>query len=304
MMICKLLSGAALAAFALAAPAAAQTADAAPAAATTRDADPALWVVKDDDTTIYLFGTVHVLKPGLSWFDDAVKQAFDASDELVLEIRQPDGKAMQKLMLQYGLDPEQAPLSETLPEGLGARYLKAMAGIGIPQAAADRFEPWFAATLLSVAPLQKLGYDPVNGPEAVLTAAAEAAKKKLGALETPEQQLGYLDSLSDEAQIAFLTSTLEDMDEAQAMMDAMVDRWSSGDPQALGKLLNDELTDSPELQKILLTDRNANWADWIDTRLDTPGTVFVAVGAGHLAGEGSVQEQLAAHDLIAARIDY
>ena len=67
---------------------------AAPAAAATVDADPALWVMKDDDTTIYLFGTVHVLKPGLSWFDEAVRDAFDKSDQLMLEMVMPEDQAV------------------------------------------------------------------------------------------------------------------------------------------------------------------------------------------------------------------
>ncbi|MGI9360936.1 MAG: TraB/GumN family protein, partial [Parasphingorhabdus sp.] len=58
------------------------------------DPDPALWVVKDEDTTIYLFGTIHILKPGLSWFDEAVKDAFDESEELVVEMIQPEPAEM------------------------------------------------------------------------------------------------------------------------------------------------------------------------------------------------------------------
>ena len=48
----------------------------------------------------------------------------------------------------------------------------------------------------------------------------------------------------------------------------------------------------PELAQVLLIQRNGNWAKWIKDRLARPGTVFVAVGAGHLAGKGSVQDQL------------
>ena len=85
----------------LALPACAKT-PAAPARA-ANDADPALWVVKDKDTTIYLFGTIHVLKPGLTWFDEAVKKAFDASSEVKLELIMPDAADMQKLVMATGV---------------------------------------------------------------------------------------------------------------------------------------------------------------------------------------------------------
>lgn len=288
----------------LAAPALAEDTPATAAATAVTDADPALWVVKDDDTTIYLFGTVHVLKPGLTWFDEAVKKAFDSSDELVMEIKQPDPMAMQGMMMKMGMDPAQTPLSEQLGEETGKKYVATMQGLGIPQSVADKFKPWLAATVLSVAPLGKLGYDPGQGPEQVLTKSAGEEGKQVGALETVEQQLGYLDGLSHDAQIEFLKSTIDDADDLGPMMAKMVDYWAAGKPDALAKLLNDEMQESPELKTKLLTNRNRNWADWIDTRLDTPGTVFVAVGAGHLAGDESVQAQLAAHHLKATRIAY
>jgi uncharacterized protein YbaP (TraB family) len=293
------------AAAALSAPAqSAAPVQAAPAAAPLTDADPALWVVKDEDTTIYLFGTVHVLKPGLSWFDEAVKAAFDASDELVLEINQPDPATMQPLMMRLGFDTTGTPLSQTLPGDKGAAYLKAMAAAGIPTATAEHFKPWLAATILSLAPLEKSGYVAANGPEAVLTAAATKAGKTLGELETAEQQLGYLAGLSTEAQTEFLTSTLDELPKAGETMATMVADWSNGKPKALGALLNANIT-SPELKKTLLTDRNARWADWVTTRLETPGTVFVAVGAGHLSDiPGSVQADLRAKHVTVTRVAY
>ena len=143
----------------------------APAPATV-DADPALWMVKDKDTTIYLFGTIHVLKPGLSWFDDGVKKAFDSSDELVLEMVQPDQATMQNIVLSKAYSLNGPTLTERLPAADRPAYLNAMTSLGIPPATFDRAKPWFVATNLSLLPLMKLGYDPKSGPETVLTAAA------------------------------------------------------------------------------------------------------------------------------------
>jgi uncharacterized protein YbaP (TraB family) len=293
----------ALAALALALPLPA-CAKGAPAAA-TKDADPALWVVKDEDTTIYLFGTIHVLKPGMTWFDDAVKTAFDRSDEVKLELVMPDPAAMQGLVQSTGVAPAGTPpLTERLPVAKRAAFTKAVVDAGLPANALDRYKPWLAATQLSIAPLSKLGYDATNGPEQVITAAAKATGKPLTGLETAEQQLGYFSGLSDAAQISFLTSTMDELPKAADTMARMVDDWAAGRPDRLAKDMNDSLKDSPEVAKVLLVDRNKRWANWIRQRLAKPGTVFVAVGAGHLAGADSVQAQLAKAGVKAERIAY
>ena len=254
-----------------------------------KDADPALWVIKDADTTIYLFGTVHVLKPGLGWFDEGVKAAFDKSDELVLEMIEPDTATMQGLIMKTALNPEGPTLTEKLPADKREAYAKAMTDVGVPAAALDRFDPWFAAVTLSIAGLPKLGYDPESGAERTLSVAAKAANKQVIGLETAEQQLGYFDALPEPLQVKFLVSTVDDYPRMATELDKMIASWSAGDPEALGKTMNEELADTPELSKVLLADRNTRWAEWIEQRLQKPGTVFVAVGAGHLAGAESVQ---------------
>jgi len=275
------------------------------AAKSPNDADPALWVVKDADTTVYLFGTVHVLKPGLTWFDDAVKTAFDRSDSLVLEIVEPDAKTMGGIVAAKGLAPAGAPpLSQQVPAPKRAAFQRAVSASGVPLTSIDRMKPWLASVTLSVAPLGKLGFEAGNGPEAVLTAAAKQSGKPVEGLETAEQQLGYFDALSNKAQMQFLVSTVDDMGKAGTELDRMVRDWAAGKPDRLGKLLNRDLKDNPEVADALLFRRNARWADWIKARLDRPGTVFVAVGAGHLAGKGDVQEQLAARGVTATRVAY
>lgn len=269
-----------------------------------KDADPALWVIKDADTTIYLFGTVHVLKPGLGWFDEGVKAAFDKSDELVLEMIEPDAATMQGLIMKTALNPKGPTLTEKLPADKREAYAKAMTDVGVPAAALDRFDPWFAAVTLSIAGLPKLGYDPESGAERILGVAAKAANKQVIGLETAEQQLGYFDALPEPLQVKFLVSTVDDYPRMATELDKMIASWSAGDPEALGKTMNEELADTPELSKVLLADRNTRWAEWIEQRLQKPGTVFVAVGAGHLAGAESVQAQLAKHKLTAARVAY
>jgi hypothetical protein len=269
-----------------------------------QDADPALWVVRSPKATVYLFGTIHVLKPGLTWFDEAVRQAFDRSDQVVLELVMPDAVKMQAIVAANAAQPQGPTLTDRLPPARRRQYADALSGLGLPATAFDRMKPWFAATSLSILPLMKIGYDPANGPESIITAEAKAQGKPVVGLETAEQQIGYFGQLSDKAQIDFLDSTLDELPKVGPTMATMVDEWAKGQPDALARDMNDSLKDSPEVARVLLVDRNRRWADWIRNRLATPGTVFVAVGAGHLAGPQSVQRQLARLGIRAERVRY
>lgn len=278
-------------------------ADARAPVAKTAYVTPALWRVKDEDTTIYLFGTVHVLKPGTEWFKGGVKRAFDGSDELVLEIVQPeDPQAMAGTMAHKALARDGVKLSDRLAPETRAKYQAAMTANGLPWEIFEAFNPWMAGMALAVQPLEKLGYKAELGAEKTLTAAARVSGKKVGALETVEQQLGYFAGLPMEQQIKFLNATVEGLPDMDREFARLIVHWREGDPEKLAAEMNESLEATPELALVLLIQRNANWARWIKDRLATPGTVFVAVGAGHLAGKGSVQDQLKTIGLASARV--
>ncbi|MCR5870790.1 MULTISPECIES: TraB/GumN family protein [unclassified Sphingomonas] len=283
----------------------AQQAPAPAPVAQLKDSDPALWVVKDEDTTIYLFGTIHVLPAGLSWFDEAVKKAFDESSEMVTEIGEmPDPASVQPLILKYAVSTAGPTLTERLPADKRAAFAKAVADAGLPAQAVERFQPWFAASQLSLVALMKAGYNPASGAETALSEAAKAANKPVSGLESIEMQFGFFNSLSEAAQIQFLSETLEQLGQVGPEFAKMVAEWSEGDAEGLAAIMNEALRSSPELSKMLLADRNARWAEWIDTRLDKPGVVFMAVGAGHLSGPDSVQVMLEKRQIKTQRIEY
>lgn len=266
-------------------------------------AGPALWEVKDADTTIHLFGTVHVLTPDVPWFDGAVKRAFDSSDELVLEIIEPrDANAMATVMAGAAVARDGVKLSDRLDPGTRARYQAAMTANGLPWQGFEGFNPWMAGLLLSVAPLERLGYKAELGADKILAAAAKAGGKRTVALETVEQQIGYFAALPIAQQVAFLTSAIDGLPEMERQFASLVQHWRAGEPDMLAKEMNESLTATPELAEVLLIRRNVDWAKWIRARLDQPSEVFVAVGAGHLAGAGSVQDQLLSLGVASSRV--
>ncbi|MBR0552377.1 TraB/GumN family protein [Stakelama marina] len=282
----------------------APAASAAATASTTVDADPALWVVKDDDTTIYLFGTFHALRPNIDWFDDAVKTAFDKSDKVVFETDISNPAKIQAGLMKLGVSTDGKPFTDKMTADQKARYVGLLKDYGMPATSLDMFKPWAAGMVLSVVGIQKAGFDPNKGAERTLLAAAQEAGKTLGKFETVEEQLGFFASLPEDQQLEFLNSVTEDQEAGVKMLNEMLKDWSAGDPDALGKLMNDSMTETPELANILLYNRNERWATKIKTMLDTPGTVFIAVGSGHLAGPKSVQADLAKLGVKTVRINY
>lgn len=266
------------------------------------DADPAIWVVRDPDTTIYLFGTIHILKPGLTWFDDAVKAAFDRSDELVIEMIEPDAATIQRTTVRLGLDTSGTSLRERLTPEARGRYEAALATLSLPPAAFDSFRPWLAAVSLSVLPLLKAGFDPKAGVERTILSGN---MKPVSGLETLDEQFGFFADLADVDQIAFLNATVDSVGASEEDSGRLVDAWAAGDVDRVAAVMNEGIADSPPVvASVLLSDRNARWAKWIEDRLRRPGTVFLAVGAGHLAGDESVQAKLATDGIQAVRIVY
>jgi uncharacterized protein YbaP (TraB family) len=262
---------------------------------------PALWKVSKGGTTIWLFGTIHALPAGIDWFGGPVREAFDGSQELVTEITDTDPLEMQRLVLAHAALPQGQSLRGMLSPAVKTAYEKQLTDLKLPLQAFDGYEPWYAAIALSTLPLMRTGYDAQYGVEQVLDTRAKQLGRPHSALETAAYQIGLFDSLPIEAQKSYFAEVVEQLPTMTDQLGQMVAAWRRGDADGLARLMNAE-EDDPALLEMLLIQRNKNWAGWVKQRLAKPGTVFVAVGAGHLAGPGSLQEQLAAQGIVTQRV--
>ncbi len=262
---------------------------------------PALWKVADADTTIYLFGTIHALPKDLVWLEGPVATALDTSDELVTEIPEPDQAKMMELVLRRAVMPKGQSLRTILSAQEYKGYEAAMHKVGIPAAAFDRFKPWYVALTLTTLPLLRDGYAVENGVEQQLTARAKALGKPHRALETIEFQIAMFDDLPLELQRQFLVEAIAGQADLRKQLDQLVAEWGQGHTTKLGELMN-EGGDDPRARAAIFTNRNRNWADWINQRLTQPGSSFMAVGAGHLVGDESVLDLLTKQGLQVTRL--
>lgn len=257
-------------------------------------ARPALWAVADADTTIYLFGTIHLLPEKYQWRTATFDQAVAGSQQLVVEtiVDDKDPTKLMSVLSALAFSPGQPPLAQRVPPAKRAALAAAVAKSGFPPQALDRMETWAAAFMLLGNQFKDMGLKGAEGVEAVLRNSFASNGKPIGELESNSEQLGFFDTLPENAQRQLLEGAIDAPRAMSKDFDRMVAAWARGDVKAIARTFNEDLAGSPELQHALIKRRNANWSRWIEHRLAAPGSVLVAVGAGHLAGSDSVIDML------------
>jgi len=256
-------------------------------------ADPAMWVIKDADSTVYLLGTIHVLKPGVNWRSEKLAAALKASDEFWMETDIAEDPAIaQTYALNFGMDARH-PLPGTLGEKNYAKLLSLAERYQIPTTHLPEMRPWLATMVLGRAQVMSVGYDPELGVDRTLEKEAVAAGKPVKAFETAAQQLGFLSDLPDKVAAEMLIQTLDELEEGVKAVDTLSAAWLAGDVKRLQKDGPDKMRqEAPALYDAMLVQRNANWIKQIDMMLKGSGTQFIAVGAAHLVGKDGLPEQL------------
>lgn len=270
-------------------------------AAVAAVADPALWMITDEDSEIYLFGTVHILPPGLEWRSEAVDQAFGEADTVWFEapVTDPAGQMeMARLVFQFGINPPDQPLSVQISDEARVALEKITPLVGLPPSALEPLRPWMAAVTLTTAYVQAQGYDPASGVEAVLWPAADAGGKEMAYFETVEEQVRFFADLPSDVEVAYFEQTLMEVQEGTDVLDELVSAWAEADLGVLDEIMNGEMRDAvPEVYEVLLVERNAAWVARIQEILEGSGNHFIALGAGHFVGPEGVVELLRAEGI-------
>ena len=283
---------------AVAAMAAAEERAIATAEASRGGGQPAMWTLKDEDTTLYLLGTVHLLRPDLDWRTPEIDAAIAAADTVVFEADTTSPEAGRELMTFFtsqGLFNDGTQLNNLLTEAEVAQLTAALTEVGLPIEAVQPMRPWYAALNLSVMQMTEEGFDPTAGVEMKIEADAKARGAKFAYLETVDQQLGEFAGLDNCAQVDFLMQTAESMKQGTELLDLLVSEWADGDTTGLGALMSTpDSFGSDEAYAALLLNRNTRWTPLVAEMLDEPGTRLIAVGAGHLVGPDSVIAKLRA----------
>ena len=255
-----------------------------------------LWKASGDKNTVYILGSIHLLKRESAALKPNVQEVFSKSKRLVLEIDLvSEGPAkFQQLLMQKGIDPEGKQLEQQLSQETYALTAKRASDLGVDLKILAPFKPWVVALTMVVMQLQKLGYDPNLGIDHQLARRAKQADKPVDGLETAEFQIDIFSRLTASEQDMFLRQSLLEMDQLEKSVDDLVAVWNSGDVARGEQLFLESMRAYPELKAKLIDERNRSWIGQIEQFLKQDDNILVVVGSAHLVGKGGVIEILKA----------
>ena len=275
--------------------------------ATSGPSEVAMWRTGDDDTTVYMIGTVHLLRPGVEWRTDDYERAFAEADAVFIESDSLSEEAQAKaaeLLPRYAFNPPGTTLASYFTEEEVAELNAAMAPVGVTIEQLAPMRPWFASIMVAQTAMMRIGASPEAGLETMIVQQATEAGKPVRFLEGLEEVFGILASVDDEVQADVMLDGAEDFANLEAEFARIVAAWYDGDADTVADMMTEAYGDYPEAEDALFEERNRNWTMRLKEVIDTePGTFLVAVGAGHLAGADSLQEMLQAEGYAVERLD-
>jgi uncharacterized protein YbaP (TraB family) len=253
-----------------------------------------LWEVSGATNSVYLLGSIHLLREQDYPLPTALAAAYDDADVLIMEIDMDDLDpiATQSAFTRYGVIQDDSTLRDLMGDVLYQDAVEAAEVIDIPLDLLNKTEPWYAAMTVEIMVLNRIGFNPMLGVEMHMMSKAQRDGKRIDGLETIEQQLQFLDGMSLAAQRDMLLSTLEDSAKLGDAMDDVIDAWRHGDVATLEEGMLSDLEKHVELNQALVTDRNSRWVEQIEELLDDNQDYLIVVGALHLVGENGVPKQL------------
>lgn len=271
-------------------------------------AGPAIWQLSDENTTVYLYGFAAALPPETNWRSAAFENAFKQADLVMLEARSPgpeDQAAMQSAIQSNGVYQDGRTLSSIL-NAADLELVSSVAGdLGVPMQGIDPLKPWLASIQLGVVAVTRQGFDLANTPTATIEALARNEDKTVDAFEGPTDLLLTIANLDEAEQIGMLTQAARDLRDKPDQSTILNAAWLNGDVAQVNDLLHgpEGVWSSDVVYRTMLSDRNKAWSDSIgQVMAEHEGTVFVAVGLGHLAGSDSLVSMLQARGYTVKRL--
>ena len=252
-----------------------------------------LWKVQSSRSTVYLLGSIHFLKEDVYPLNQTIENAYESSDKLVVEANINElGKLDLKLLTDSAFYKNDDDIEKHVSPETYRLIKKESKTLGMPIELFRMQKPWFLALSFQAMELARLGYEPQHGVDYHFLEKAQG-KKRILELESLDEQLSLLSGFSDKEQEQFLLYTLKTLSSTGGQVESLVRAWTSGDAQAMESILSDVVVEdasaAPIFQK-LFDDRNVKMTSRIEEYLNSNGSYFVIIGAGHLVGKRGIVE--------------
>jgi uncharacterized protein YbaP (TraB family) len=275
-----------------------------PLTARAETARPMMWVVKDEDSTLYLFGSIHVMKDDVVWLTPDVQSRFDSASDVWFEVADLDNPALiQPVAQKYMVDPK-GRMTKGLTDAEIRKIDELAAPSGLSAQKMLNLRKWAVGLILTMQKIQALGYDPKVGVDVTLMAAARKAGKGVHGFETIDQEMQAIVPANDTEELAALRQSLDEVADANKDIAPLLEAWMKGDEAQLAHFLLDKYkAEDPASYKRLIVARNAAWEPQVEDILKGKGTAFITVGAGHLVGPDSLVAMLRKHGITVTRLE-
>ena len=259
--------------------------------ASCQDQKSFLWKVTSDDNTVYVLGSLHMMRPQDYPLNKCIEDAFNKSDVLSVEANINDTTQLDlENLLEKALYPENETLEDHVSRETYETIEKETGRLGLPLMLVQRQKPWFLALSLTSMELLNMGFNPSYGIDMHFLSQA-SGKKKIVELESIEYQFNLLSDFSDDEQEAFLLYSLEEIHILKQEMASIIDAWKRGDAKALESIMAESTSGNIDMSTVLeklIYGRNRRMVDKIEGYLEKDKPYFVIVGAGHLVGKKGI----------------
>ncbi len=249
-----------------------------------------LWKVSSRTATIYLAGSIHIMRQSDYPLDPVYENAYNDSGAVYFEIN-PNGmdeQSIRQLTLDKGMYPAMQSLSTALSGSAYEEVKPTLSSIGLSIEQAERMRPWLLGLAIAVGELQRLGYDPDHGMDRYFMNRAARDGKKTGGFETVDYQLSLLANMPDAVQEQMLLQTLQDLQETEANYREMTAAWKTGDTDRMDAFLLQSFRAYPSVYERLIVERNRAWVSAIERLLREKENHLVVVGAAHMVGKDGI----------------
>jgi len=249
-------------------------------------ADPAIWRIRSGASTVYIFGSLHILPQSFEWRTPQIESAIADSEIFVFEVPvDDDATARQKaFIVKNGLLPRGASLRKVLNRIEFDTYSRILLGAGLKPEHFTRYRPWLASVVVGLAYVHRRDLTMLRGVDDEIIERAQAQGKELRYLEAIEDQMELLVRGDDLAQIRALKRQLVSLPQSVSHTRDLVDTWARGDADRFSALIEEDFAGHAEAQDLLLSNRNRAWVPSVAELLKSGKTAMVTVGAAHIGG--------------------
>lgn len=254
--------------------------------------EPPIWVVEDENSTIYMIGTVHMMRDGVDWESPQLAEILQKADSVWLELDSFEPPAdLFGLIMTSGMSPDR-PLSSLLNEEEMAGLQTILDEHGVPLESFDGLRPWYAYLQISALMLVEAGFDPAGGIDMHIKARADEMGTPVEGFETFEDQFETLSGMDEAVQLDVLRQTIIEYEDAKTELVGELESWIDGDLSTLERETAEIAEELEGFYDVLFVERNHGFVDGIEDILAGEGTTLVAVGLGHYVGPDSIPEIL------------